>query len=251
VQRQELKLYYQPQFEIERNRIVGVEALLRWEHPELGVIAPTHFIPIAEESGLIVPIGNWVLQEACRQNQRWQEAGYGPFKIAVNVSALQLKSTNFVESVAEALEQSGLEARWLELELTESVVMGQAEETALQLARLRQLGVSITIDDFGTGYSSLSYLQQLPITTIKIDRSFITRLGEDALILSSNGAIVRAIITLAHSLSLEVVAEGVETPEQLSFLRNLGCDMVQGYLFMRPVSLEEFLARLEKYPNRR
>jgi diguanylate cyclase (GGDEF)-like protein/PAS domain S-box-containing protein len=247
LERGELSLHYQPLLQLDSGQIIGVEALLRWNHPTLGQIPPATFIPIAEESGLIIEVGNWVLKEACLQNKAWQRSGLANFKVAVNVSALQFQQADLVETVAGELKRSGLDPRWLELEITESVVMNKIDQTALQLSRLRQLGVSISIDDFGTGYSSLNYLRRLPIDTIKIDRSFISDLNTDGPEISSEGAIILAITTMAHNLNLKVLAEGVETAAQLEFLSRIGCNQVQGYYFLRPttsVELEEWARRL-------
>ncbi|THF67728.1 EAL domain-containing protein [Deinococcus sp. Arct2-2] len=243
VQRSELKLYYQPLIETQSGKVRGMEALLRWHHPRLGWLSPATFIPIAEESGLIVsPVGEWVLTEACRQNVAWQRAGLPPVRVSVNVSALQFSREDFVETVAAALASSGLEGHWLELELTETLVMRRVSDSARQLARLRELGVSIAIDDFGTGHSSLAYLRQLPIDTLKIDRSFVSGLDDSP----SGGTrpLIQAMIAMGHALGLTVVAEGVETEAQLQWLSQQGCDLTQGFLLARPQApehLEEFL----------
>jgi diguanylate cyclase (GGDEF)-like protein/PAS domain S-box-containing protein len=242
LERNELKVFYQPQVEIETGLITGVEALLRWEHPDRGTISPCEFIPLAEETGLIVPIGEWVLREACRQNKAWQDAGIPPLRVAVNVSARQLKQKTLAEKVAEILDDTGLLPEWLELELTESIVMQNAEEAIGLLNQLKSLGVWLSIDDFGTGYSSLSYLKRFPIDTVKIDRSFIsgvTRDGDDA-------AISHAIITLANSLKLKVIAEGVETRDQLVFLREHQCCDAQGYFFSRPLGADQITRLLRE-----
>jgi diguanylate cyclase (GGDEF)-like protein/PAS domain S-box-containing protein len=229
----ELQLYYQPQVEA-GNRLAGLEALLVWNHPKLGPTSPRQFIPVAEESGMIVPIGSWALAEACRQNVAWQKAGGARVKVAVNVSATQFCRADFVETVAQTLAQSGLDPALLELELTEGVVMRDLEESARQMDRLRALGVSIAIDDFGTGYSSLSYLRRLPIDSLKIDRSFLKEMDRDA----NTMPLVQAIVTLAHGLGLTVVAEGVETRHQLEGLREVGCDRFQGFLLGGPAPPE-------------
>jgi EAL domain-containing protein (putative c-di-GMP-specific phosphodiesterase class I) len=229
----ELQLYYQPQVKAD-GRLTGLEALLVWNHPKLGPTSPGQFIPVAEESGMIVPIGLWALGEACRQNVAWQKACGARVKVAVNVSATQFSRTDFVESVAQALAKSGLDPALLELELTESVVMRDPEESARQMDRLRALGVSIAIDDFGTGYSSLSYLRRLPIDSLKIDRSFLKEIDRDA----NTIPLVRAIVALAHGLGLTVVAEGVETRHQLEGLREVGCDRFQGFLLGGPAPPE-------------
>jgi diguanylate cyclase (GGDEF)-like protein len=234
----ELHLVYQPQF-ISSGALVGFEALLRWNHSKHGIIAPDKFIPIAEETGFIVPLGNWVLDQACRQLASWRRRGHAHLRIAVNVSTLQFERQDWMETISDTLKRNGVPASCLELELTETVVMKNCERAASRLTELRALGVSSAIDDFGTGYSSLKYLQNLPIDTLKIDQSFIRNLDPSADALSGNGAIVQAIVTLAQQLGLRVVAEGVETHEELEVLRRLGCDFVQGYLFSRPMSVEE------------
>lgn len=241
LQNQELQLHYQPQTDVHRN-LVGMEALIRWDSPEFGSVSPTEFIPVAEGSSLIVPIGTWALTEACRQSVRWQSLGYGPVKMAVNVSARQLAEENFVDVVRQALADSGLPAEMLELELTETTLMEHVEESLQRLHHLRELGVSMAIDDFGTGYSSLSYLQKLPVSSVKIDLSFIRDMSEA----SSTIPVIQAIIDLAHGMGLKVVAEGVETETQFQTLCRLGCDNIQGYLLSRPVTgseAEAFLSR--------
>jgi EAL domain-containing protein (putative c-di-GMP-specific phosphodiesterase class I) len=217
---------------------VGFEALLRWDHPERGTISPGIFIPIAEETGLVVLIGKWVLAQACQQLAAWRSAGYEELRMAVNVSTLQFERQDWVETIAATLESSGVPPSALELELTETVVMKNCERAAERLAQLRALGISSAIDDFGTGYSSLKYLQHLPIDTLKIDQSFVRNLDPLSDGESGNGAIVRAIVTLAQQLGLRVVAEGVETNEELELLRRLGCDLVQGFLFSKPMRVE-------------
>jgi diguanylate cyclase (GGDEF)-like protein len=233
----ELRLEYQPQF-LAAGELVAFEALLRWDHPERGTIPPSTFIPIAEETGLVVPIGKWVLDQACHQLAAWREAGYEKLRMSVNVSTLQFERQDWIETISGALKSSGLPPSALELELTETVVMKNCERAAERLAQLRALGISSAIDDFGTGYSSLKYLQNLPIDTLKIDQSFVRNLGPLSNGESGNGAIVRAIVTLAQQLGLRVVAEGVETNDELALLRRLGCDLVQGYLFAKPMRVE-------------
>lgn len=249
----ELHLEYQPQF-IADGQLIGFEALLRWNHPKRGMIFPDKFIPIAEETGLIVPLGNWVLNEACRQLAVWHGSGYPGLRVAVNVSTLQFERQDWMDTISEALRKSGVPPSCLELELTESVVMKNCERAASRLTELRALGVSSAIDDFGTGYSSLKYLQNLPIDTLKIDQSFIRNLDPSSDVQSGNGAIVQAIVTLAQQLGLRVVAEGVETDEELEVLRRLGCDFVQGYLFSRPMPVEQcdqFLRSSSSWPSQR
>jgi diguanylate cyclase (GGDEF)-like protein/PAS domain S-box-containing protein len=235
--RGEFRLEYQPQF-LANGQLVGFEALLRWDHPHRGTIPPDKFIPIAEETGLIISIGKWVLNHACQQLAAWRRAGYEDLRMAVNVSTVQFERQDWMETISNALEENGLPPAMLELELTESVVMKNCEHAAERLGKLRALGISSAIDDFGTGYSSLKYLQNLPIDTLKIDQSFVRNLAPYSNGESGNGAIVRAIVTLAQQLGLRVVAEGVETAEELELLRRLGCDLVQGYLFSRPMRVE-------------
>jgi PAS domain S-box-containing protein len=240
LERGEFTLNFQPKIGAASGRIVGLEALIRWQHPELGTISPTQFIPLAEETGLIVPIGDWVLREACRQNQAWRASGHPPVHIAVNIASPHFRQGGLVASVAAALKESGLEPGLLEVELTESMLMQSVDTTLDTLFKLKGMGVRLAIDDFGTGYSSLSYLKRFPLYALKIDRSFIKDLPRDV----EDAAIAKAIIAMAHSLRLEVVAEGVERPEQLAFLQQHGCDVVQGFLFSRPVSAKDFEALL-------
>ncbi len=234
LQNHELSLHYQPQADMNRV-LIGMEALIRWESPEFGDVSPSEFIPVAEGSSLIDPIGTWALTEACRQGVAWQKAGHPPVKTAVNVSARQLSEDNFVEIVREALASSGLHPALLELELTETTLMEHVEESLDRLRQLRDLGVTIAIDDFGTGYSSLSYLQKLPVASVKIDLSFVRDMAAAATTIP----VIQAIIDLAHGMGLKVVAEGVETEQQLETLRKLGCDSIQGYLLSRPIPADE------------
>ena len=239
----EFALHYQPKF-TPAGRFAGFEALLRWLHPVQGFIPPNRFIPLAEESGLIIPIGDWVLREACRQSLEWQSLGLPPVPIAVNISAVQFARANFAESVVEVLQQAGIDPTLLELELTESVLISNPEDSRRQMNHLRAHGLRLSIDDFGTGYSSLSYLHRLPIHTIKIDQSFVRDLEAE----TSSQPLVQAIISAAHSLAFHVVAEGVETERQRHLLGALGCDILQGYLFSRPLGAEraqEFLRSLD------
>jgi EAL domain-containing protein (putative c-di-GMP-specific phosphodiesterase class I) len=229
LERNELELFYQPQVNVS-GTLEGMEALLRWRHPQRGLLAPGEFIHIAEETGLIVPIGTWVLEQACRQCLEWQTPGQKLVKVAVNVSMLQFYFSDLVEVVRSVLSRTGLDPRCLELELTETLVMRNSEESTEALTRIRELGVSVAIDDFGTGYSSLSYLQRLPVDLLKIDRSFFTNI--DA---GSTAAVIQAITMLAHSLGLRVVAEGIETEKQLEAVRKVGIDYAQGYLIGRPL----------------
>ncbi|HTJ94511.1 MAG TPA: EAL domain-containing protein [Pararobbsia sp.] len=228
---QEFVLHYQPQIDIATSRIVGLEALVRWQDPEAGLILPSEFIPVAEASGLIEAIGEWVLREACRQNKAWQDAGLPPARVSVNLSARQFHRTDVHQVVMSVLEETGLAPEYLEIELTESVIMTNAEEAAAMLNQLHDLGINLAIDDFGTGYSSLSYLKRFPVDRLKIDRSFVADIG----VSNDDETIITAIITLAHSLNLQVIAEGVETASQLRFLLARGCNEIQGYLFSEPV----------------
>src|SRR5581483_8427772 len=227
---------------------MGAEALLRWRIPQRGTIAPQRFIALAEETGLIVPIGKWVLWTACMQNKAWQQAGLPPIVVSVNVSARQFRQESLVQTVAEVLQSTRLEPRYLELELTESMVMHDAPQLVAMLDELKELGVKIAVDDFGTGYSSLSYLKRFPVDRLKVDRSFVEHMTTEA----DDATIVRAIIALGHNLGLKVVAEGVETPQQARALRAYQCDEAQGFLFARPVSARD-LPRLitRSIPGRR
>ena len=236
--RGEFRLVYQPRLALADGRITGVECLLRWQSAELGEIQPTEFIPLAEESGLIVPIGEWVLGEACRQLKAWRQQGLGDLRMGVNVSVLQLLRGNLAAYLKRLLLVTELPADRIELELTESMVMQNAEQTTAMLDELRKLGVSLAIDDFGTGYSSLVYLKRLPIDTLKIDKEFIDDLTRDA----DDEAITSTIVSMGHSLGLTVIAEGVENEQQLEFLRALGCDEVQGHWLSRPIDAERCLA---------
>ncbi|WP_337184844.1 EAL domain-containing protein [Shinella sp.] len=238
--RSELFLQYQPQMDLSNGRIFAVEALIRWRHPERGLVAPGDFIPLAEETGLIGPIGDWTLREACRQNKAWQVSGLPPIVVSVNVSARQFQEKDWVERVAAALSESGLEARYLELELTESMIMEDVQQAVETMHRLERLGVHLAIDDFGTGYSSLASLKRFPVGRLKIDRSFVRDLPDDG----DDAAIARAVISLAHSLHLRVIAEGVETREQIDFLREAGCDEIQGFYLSRPIDARALQAIL-------
>ena len=239
LERGEFELHYQPQVGLRTGQIVAVEALLRWRHPEKGLIAPAQFIGFAEETGLIIPIGTWVLHEACKQNKAWQEAGLPKVPIAVNMSAKQCEQPDVDEVVREALAASGLEPRYLELEITESISMANPDESVPLMQRLKQTGVTLSIDDFGTGFSNLSYLRRFPVDRLKIDLSFVREITTDP----GSLAISEAIITMSHSLNLQVVAEGVETQGQLDLLGARNCDSIQGFFFSPPVT-HEALARL-------
>jgi diguanylate cyclase (GGDEF)-like protein len=241
LERNELLLHYQPKVALATGAIVGAEALVRWQHPEWGLVPPERFIPIAEETGLIVSIGDWILRTACEQNRAWQDAGLAPITVSVNVSARQFRQNSLVETVTHTLSETSLSPEHLEIELTESMVMHHAESAVAILQRLKALGVRLSLDDFGTGYSSLSYLSRLPIDTLKIDQSFVRHIGD--LDQRDDGILAQAIISLAHSLKLGVIAEGVETETQLTFLTAKRCDEVQGYYFSKPVPADE-LARM-------
>ena len=242
LERNELDLCYQPTIDLVSGKVNSVEALLRWRHPEIGMIPPDKFIPIAEETGLITSLGYWVLETACRQVRQWQDAGYKHLSVAVNLSAAQFRQHDLLEQIHNALDATGICAHHLELEITESTIMNDIDTAASTMRALHRSGVSISIDDFGTGYSSLSHLKQFPINTVKIDRSFIRDITTD----SDDAAIVSAIITMAHNMELKVIAEGVETQEQLDFLRSQECEEAQGFLFSPPVPHHEAYALLDQ-----
>jgi diguanylate cyclase (GGDEF)-like protein/PAS domain S-box-containing protein len=239
--RDELYLVYQPQVDIRTGDVSGLEALLRWRHPSMGVVPPGEFISIAESSGLIVPIGEWVLRTACSQARKWQDAGLRPVPIAVNVSAIQFRQQGFCELVRCVLEETGLDPKYLELELTEGLLLTNLDVMLKLVKELREMGVKLTIDDFGTGYSSLGYLRQFKVNRLKIDRSFVSDVSVNA----DDAAITTAIIKMAKALNLEVLAEGVENVEQLDFLRAQNCYEIQGYYFSRPVAVEQIAAQLQ------
>lgn len=242
IERDELTLYYQPQVSLGDGRICGMEALVRWRSPELGLISPADFIPLTEDNGLITPIGEWVMRTACSQNKAWQQAGLPPLRIAVNVSAQQLAGGDFLNMVQRTLHDTGLEARYLEVELTESVLMHETESTLAQFAGLRETGVKISLDDFGTGYSSLSYLSRFSLDKLKIDQGFVRNITAEP----KSAAIAHATIALAHGLGITVIAEGVETAGQLGYLRTAGCDQIQGFLFSRPLPPEEMAILMQQ-----
>jgi EAL domain-containing protein (putative c-di-GMP-specific phosphodiesterase class I) len=231
IQNEEFLVHYQPRVSVDSLTVTGVEALVRWQHPQLGLIPPSEFIPLAEDTGLIVPIGEWVLHTACLQGRRWLDQGFAPIQIAVNISARQFHDRDLSQTVIRILEETGLSPKYLELELTESSIMGDEEFAAGMLNRLKSMGINISIDDFGTGFSSLASLKRLPIDALKIDQSFVREATSDP----DDAALVMAIITLAHNLRLRVIAEGVETEEQLRFLQLLRCDEIQGYFFSKPL----------------
>jgi len=243
LERSELTLHYQPQLDLQTGDIIGFEALARWRHPERGMVPPSQFIPVAEETGLIDRLGDWVLEQACAQAVEWQAAGFPHLQVAVNLSAHQFRREEAAESVARVLAQTGLPPARLELEITESVLIQHAEQVLAKFKVLNDMDVQLSLDDFGTGYSSLSYLKRFPIDKLKIDQSFVRDISTDP----DDAAIVTAIIAMAHSLGLEVIAEGVETKEQLAFLKLLGCDKAQGYYFSKPLPAEEFLALLHSW----
>jgi diguanylate cyclase (GGDEF)-like protein/PAS domain S-box-containing protein len=232
LEQRQFELLYQPQIGLDTGAVVGFEALLRWRHPELGLVAPDQFVPLAEESGLIEPLGIWVLRTACEQHRAWREAGLPNFRLAVNMSARQFERPGLESRIREVLSETDMDARLLEIELTESVLMQEGDHTEALLASLSDLGVGLALDDFGTGYSSLSYLKRFPITRVKIDRCFVRDIATSG----GDAAVARAVIAMAHGLGVEVVAEGIETPEQLAVLRRYGCDEGQGFLLGRPAA---------------
>jgi diguanylate cyclase (GGDEF)-like protein len=245
IQNEEFLIHYQPRVSVDSLAITGVEALVRWQHPQLGLVSPSEFIPLAEDTGLIVPIGEWVLRQACEQNRRWQEQGFAPIHIAVNISARQFHDQDLSQTVIRILHESGLAPNFLDLELTESSIMQNSEFAADVLTRWKNLGINISIDDFGTGFSSLAALKRLPIDILKIDQSFV----RDATTDQDDAAIVMAITTLAHNLRLKVVAEGVETEEQLRFLQLLRCDEIQGFFFSKPLPADLLVSLFDSVPK--
>ena len=236
LERSEFFLHYQPQVAIHDFHLVGMEALVRWQHPSLGLLYPSEFITLAEESGVIISLGDWVLRTACAQNKAWQDAGLAPMRLSVNFSARQFQQPTFIADVAQILKDTNLDPRWLELELTESSIMKDPERAIEKLHELKLMGIKVAVDDFGTGYSSLNYLKRFPIDTLKIDKSFVADVCKDP----HDTAIVRAIINLGHALDVTVIAEGVETKEQLQYLSALECDAVQGFLFSKALSAKAF-----------
>ena len=241
VEKEEIFVVYQPKVDVKTNEVAGAEALVRWLHPELGLVSPINFIELAETSGMIVSIGEWVMREACRQTKEWHDLGHTDFKIAVNVSIRQLHEPDFLDTVRCALEDSELPSEFLIIELTENMIMENAESNILTLQNLKNLGVKISIDDFGTGYSSLSYLQRFPLDQLKIDQSFVREIRSQI----EPIPIIKAVISLAHDLGMTVVAEGVETPEQLFHIRSLNCEEYQGYLCSKPLTAIDFLSFIE------
>jgi diguanylate cyclase (GGDEF)-like protein len=240
-ERQEFALHYQPKINLQTGEITGAEALIRWMHPGRGLVSPLQFIPVAEESGHIVPIGQWVLREACRQTREWIDAGLHAVPVAVNVSSLEFRSAGFLENLRAVLKETCLDPRYLELELTESVLMQHAESSVSVLRALKSIGVRLAVDDFGTGYSSLSYLRKFPVDSLKVDQSFVRDLTTD----TGDATIVSAVISMGKSLGQCVIAEGVETEEQMTFLQAHGCDEAQGYYFSKPVAADQFAKLLE------
>jgi EAL domain-containing protein (putative c-di-GMP-specific phosphodiesterase class I) len=236
LERNEFLLHYQPKVNLETGEITGVEALIRWQHPERGLLLPAQFVTISEDCGLILRIGRWVLREACRQARAWQDAGLPSMRIAVNVSPIEFRDRGFVEGVRTILSETGLDARYLELELTEGVLMENAESTDSVLQELKAMGIQLAVDDFGTGYSSLSYLQQFPIDVLKIDQSFVQKITSNP----EDSTIVRAIINMGKNLKHIVVAEGIETQEQMAYLQTQSCAEGQGYFFSRPLAPIQF-----------
>ncbi|RLL52254.1 EAL domain-containing protein [Mariprofundus sp. EBB-1] len=238
IEREEFVLHYQPQINTNNGRVVGMEALIRWQHPVRGMVAPYHFISVAEETGMIVPIGDWVLLEACRQNRAWHDGGLKNLKVAVNLSARQFSDRHLLEKVENALQVSGLDVELLELEITESVIMKDIEGTIALLEKLAAMGLTLAIDDFGTGYSSLSYLKRFPINKLKIDKSFI----DDVMTNEDDATIAEAIIGLSHNLKLDVICEGVEDEDQFNWLQARSCNEIQGYYFSKPLPADAFEA---------
>jgi diguanylate cyclase (GGDEF)-like protein len=232
----EFILYYQPQFDLKTETISGVEALIRWNSPDLGMVYPADFIPIAEETNLILPIGEWVLKTACKQNKEWQNQGYKPISVSVNISIYQFRQTHFIETVQNALFESGLDPQYLKLEITESLLLGDKKENIEKLEKLKKIGVKISLDDFGSGYSSLSYIRYLPIDELKVDKSFIRDVPNQ----SKDEAIIKTIFELAKSLDVEVVCEGIEKKDQAEFLKQTNCHVMQGYYFSVPLNGDEF-----------
>jgi diguanylate cyclase (GGDEF)-like protein/PAS domain S-box-containing protein len=236
LERSEFFIQYQPQVAIKDFHLVGMEALVRWQHPSLGLLYPNEFITLAEESGMIISLGDWILRTACAQNKAWQDAGLMPMRLSVNFSARQFQQPTFISDINQILKDTNLDPRWLELELTESSIMKDPEEAIGKLHELKLMGIKVAVDDFGTGYSSLNYLKRFPIDTLKIDKTFVSDVCKDP----HDTSIVRAIINLGHALDLTVIAEGVETKDQLQYLTALGCDAVQGFLFSKPLSTKVF-----------
>ena len=235
-QEEQLVLYYQPKIDLKTFHIVGAEALLRWQHPEIGLVPPGDFITVAEETGLIVPIGEWVLRTACQQIQQWEQTKTMSIRVSVNLSGRQFHNTDLSRTINQIIEETAINPAMLELELTESILMKEGDSSVHVLNEFKKMGLSVSVDDFGTGYSSLNYLKRLPLDILKIDRSFV----EDIEINSDDTTIIKTIIAMAHNLNLKVIAEGVETMEQMDFLIKHGCEEAQGYLFSKPLPADEF-----------
>lgn len=242
IKENQFSLHYQPQVD-QYDRIVGAEALIRWKHPIKGLVSPAEFIPIAEECGAILPIGEWVIKTACRHNKMWQEMGFAPFSVSINLSARQFQQTNLQQIIFDGLKEAALDPQWLTVEITETAAMADASYTTLVLQDLKRKGIKISLDDFGIGYSSLIYLKRFPVDMLKIDRSFVSDIGEN----SDGACIVKTILGLGHTLKLKVVAEGVETLEQLNFLRQENCSHIQGFLFSRPLPFDEMTQKLQQH----
>ena len=236
LERDEMRMLYQPRYNLSSGRVVGVEALIRWQHPEMGILSPAKFIPLAEETGLIVPLGEWIMRTACMQSAAWKRQGLPPLHMAVNLSSRQFNQHDLIDMIARIIRETGVDPAFLELELTESVIMQNAEESINKLNTIKEMGLILAIDDFGTGYSSLSYLKRFPLDTLKVDQSFVRDITSN----TDDRAIVVAIIAMAHSLGLKVVAEGVETKEQKAFLLEHRCEECQGFFFSKPLTAESF-----------
>lgn len=243
LEREEFVLHYQPQFELATNKIIGAEALIRWQHPENGLIPPLDFIPLLEETGLIVPVGDWVIQKACSQIIEWNNQGIKAPRISINISAKQFNQRNLTKNIMKIISQTGVNPELLELEVTESTIMRNFDHVVKVLTELHDNNIMLSVDDFGTGYSSLSYLKHFPIDVLKIDRSFVKEIPGN----TDDTAIVNTIISMGHNMNLKVIAEGVETQEQRNCLTTLGCEFAQGFYFSRPLSADDFLA----YVNQR
>jgi EAL domain-containing protein (putative c-di-GMP-specific phosphodiesterase class I) len=241
LERKEFRLHYQPKIDLKTGAITGAEALIRWQHPDRGLVSPLQFVPIAEECGLILPIGQWVLRQACQQARAWQDAGMRAIPVAVNVSSVEFRKEEFINNVWTTLKDTLLEPRYLELELTESVLMKHVESTASTLKALKDMGTTLAVDDFGTGYSSLSYLSRFPIDALKLDRSFVHEITSN----TSDAIIISAVINMGKNLKQRVIAEGVETVDQLAFLKTHGCHEGQGYYFSRPMVAQQFAKLIE------
>jgi EAL domain-containing protein (putative c-di-GMP-specific phosphodiesterase class I) len=247
IENQEFVLNYQPQFDLATGQIIGIEALIRWLHPVRGTVSPMQFIPVAEDTGLIIPLGDWILHEASRQIREWHEAGLTDVRVAVNISGKQLRHNQLLDTIESILSRTGCNPEWLELEITEGFIMEHADQSISLLNEIRKIGIELAIDDFGTGYSSLAYLKQLPLNKLKIDKSFVRDIPADA----DDMAITRAVIALGKSLNLTVIAEGVETETQKSFLENEGCHQVQGYLYSKPLGAVQTTQFLKEYQLRK